>query len=102
MHLRGKRFEDNLVAGRKTETLLRVNYDFFWQRSYRLAGPPGVKGGTGVWAGRWDDQSKKTSTEPEPERPATSGEQTLRGMMARVVDVAVAEEMGKEEFFRRR
>src|SRR5205823_7675601 len=40
MHLRGKRFEYNIIhdAG-NIETLLRVNYDFYWQLSYRLAEP---------------------------------------------------------------
>ncbi|MGH9455497.1 MAG: hypothetical protein ACRD2O_16170, partial [Terriglobia bacterium] len=41
MHLRGKRFEYNIIHpdGRIEETLLRVNYNFYWQLSYRLAKP---------------------------------------------------------------
>jgi hypothetical protein len=34
MHLRGKRFEYNILhQGSPPETLLRVNYDFYWQLS---------------------------------------------------------------------
>ena len=40
MHLRGKRFEYNILRPDKTiEPLLRVNYNFYWQLSYRLAQP---------------------------------------------------------------
>ena len=47
MHLRGKRFEYNIVhADHSTETLLRVNYDFDWQLSYRLAEPRSLAAGT--------------------------------------------------------
>src|SRR5437899_11214959 len=63
MHLRGKRFEYNLVRHTPTqqtvgadagggarqlqiETLLRVNYHFHWQMSYRLAQPRFLKAGT--------------------------------------------------------
>src|SRR2546429_5526292 len=54
MHLRGKRFEYNIVHDRANiETLLRVNYDFFWQLSYRLAEPLRVKAGTKIQAVAW-------------------------------------------------
>src|SRR5438445_12367916 len=55
MHLRGKRFEYNLIRknaeanGRphyEIEPLLRVNYHFHWQMSYRLAVPRYLKAGT--------------------------------------------------------
>ena len=40
MHLRGKRFEYDIVQpDGSIETLLRVNYHFHWQLSYRLAEP---------------------------------------------------------------
>jgi len=39
MHLRGKKFEYNIVHADGTqETLLRVNYDFYWQLSYLPVG----------------------------------------------------------------
>jgi hypothetical protein len=102
MHLRGKRFEYNLVAGGKTETLLRVNYDFFWQLSYRLAEPRVLKAGTELQAVGWYDNSKNNPHNPDPDSPVTWGEQTYNEMMVGFFDVAVPAEMGKEEFFRRR
>ncbi len=46
MHLRGKRFEYNIVHKDGTiEPLLRVNWDFYWQLSYRLAEPRPLAGG---------------------------------------------------------
>ena len=54
MHLRGKRFEYNIVHPDKSiETLLRVNYDFYWQLSYRLAEPRLLKAGTELQAMAW-------------------------------------------------
>ena len=47
MHLRGKQFDYNIVsANGSIETLLRVNYDFYWQLSYRLGEPRLLKAGT--------------------------------------------------------
>jgi hypothetical protein len=102
MHLRGKRFEYNLVAGDKTETLLRVNYDFFWQLSYRMARPRVLKAGAELQAVGWYDNSKNNPHNPDPDSPVTWGEQTYNEMMVGFFDVAVPAEMGKEEFFRRR
>ena len=46
MHLRGKRFEYDIVQpDGSIETLLRVNYHFHWQLSYRLAEPRLLKAG---------------------------------------------------------
>ena len=45
MHLRGKRFEYDIVKpDGSIETLLRVNYHFHWQLSYRLAEPLTAEG----------------------------------------------------------
>src|SRR5437879_12431209 len=55
MHLRGKRFEYNLIRKNaeanggpphEIEPLLRVNYHFHWKMSYRLAVPRYLKTGT--------------------------------------------------------
>jgi hypothetical protein len=55
MHLRGKRFEYNIVHREKNssarsdqeiEPLLDVHYHFHWQMSYRLAEPRTLKAGT--------------------------------------------------------
>src|SRR5581483_3828562 len=55
MHLRGKRFEYNLIRpdGTLVETLLRVNYDFHWQLSYKLAEPRPLKAGMTLQAVAW-------------------------------------------------
>ncbi len=53
MHLRGKRFEYNIVRKDGTiEPLLRVNWDFYWQLSYQLAQPMPVTAVTGYRSGR--------------------------------------------------
>ena len=54
MHLRGKRFEYDIVQpDGSIETLLRVNYHFHWQLSYRLAEPRLLKAGTKLRAVAW-------------------------------------------------
>jgi len=102
MHLRGKRFEYNLVEHGKTETLLRVNYDFFWQLSYRLTEPRVLKAGMELQAVAWYDNSKDNPHNPDPDSPVKWGDQTYNEMMVGFFDVAVPAGMGKEEFFRRR
>ena len=53
MHLRGKRFEYDIVHDDgSVETLLRVNYHFHWQLSYKLAQPRELKAGTELRADR--------------------------------------------------
>ena len=53
MHLRGKRFEYNILHPDGTvETLLRVNYHFHWQMSYRLAQPLASEGWYAATGGR--------------------------------------------------
>jgi hypothetical protein len=72
MHLRGKRFEYNLVPENgKIETLLRVNYDFYWQLSYRLAEPLHLKAGTKLQAVAWYDNSNKNPHNPDPHASVT-------------------------------
>ena len=62
MHLRGKRFEYNIVhPDGSIETLLKVNYDFYWQMSYRLAKPLFLKAGTELQAVAWYDNSREQS-----------------------------------------
>jgi len=100
MHLRGKRFEYNLVHGDKTvETLLRVNYDFYWQLSYRLAEPRVVKAGTELQAVAWYDNSRHNRHNPDPESAVTWGDQTYNEMMVGFFDVAVPADMSKDQFF---
>lgn len=102
MHLRGKRFEYNLVsADGSVETLLRVNYDFYWQLSYRLAEPRLLKAGTELEAVAWYDNSRRNPHNPDPDSPVRWGDQTYNEMMVGFFDVAVPAGMDKQEFFTR-
>ncbi|MGH3055884.1 MAG: thiol-disulfide isomerase, partial [Gaiellaceae bacterium] len=99
MHLRGKRFEYNLVHSDRTgvngtvETLLRVNYDFYWQLSYRLAEPRFLKAGTELQAVAWYDNSHHNRHNPDPDRAAAWGDQTYNEMMVGFFDVAIPASM---------
>ncbi len=100
MHLRGKRFEYNIVPGNGTvETLLRVNYDFHWQMSYRLAQPRVLKAGTRLQAVAWYDNSENNPHNPDPNKAVTWGGQTYEEMMVGFFDVAVPANVDKEQFF---
>lgn len=100
MHLRGKKFEYNIVhAEGSRETLLRVNYDFYWQLSYRLAEPRMLKAGTRLEAVGWYDNSRANPHNPDPESYVEWGEQTYNEMMVGFFDVAVPATMDKQQFF---
>ena len=100
MHLRGKQFEYNIVhADGSRETLLRVNYDFYWQLSYLLAEPRLLPAGTKLEAIAWYDNSKNNLHNPDPDSPVQWGDQTYNEMMVGFFDVAVPAEMDKERFF---
>lgn len=103
MHLRGKKFEYNIVHPDGTrETLLRVNYDFYWQLSYILAEPRLLKAGTELEAIAWYDNSKNNAHNPDPNSPVQWGDQTYNEMMVGFFDVAVPADMDKEKFFMRK
>jgi hypothetical protein len=107
MHLRGKRFEYNIVhpdgsPGGKIEPLLRVNYDFYWQMSYRLATPLALKAGTELQAVAWYDNSKDNPHNPDPNVAVYCGEQTSDEMMVGFFDVAVSPTIDKPQFFIRK
>ncbi len=112
MHLRGKRFEYNIVnsdaegknrrAGDSRppiETLLRVNYHFHWQMSYRLAEPRLLKAGTELQAVAWYDNSRNNPHNPDPDAAVRWGEQTYDEMMVGFFDVAVAAGLDKRSYF---
>jgi hypothetical protein len=102
MHLRGKRFEYNIVRKDKSiETLLRVNYHFHWQMSYRLEQPIALKAGTQLQAVAWFDNSRGNAHNPDPDVAVRWGEQTSDEMMVGFFDVAVAKEFDKWRFFER-
>jgi mono/diheme cytochrome c family protein len=100
MHLRGKRFEYDIVEpDGSVETLLRVNYHFHWQLSYRLAEPRLLKAGTKLRAVAWYDNSRNNPHNPDPSATVTWGDQTYQEMMVGFFDVAVPAKMDKEQFF---
>ena len=100
MHLRGKRFEYDIVHEDGTvETLLRVNYHFHWQLSYKLAEPRELKAGTKLRAIAWYDNSRNNPHNPDPDKTVTWGDQTSDEMMVGFFDVAVPAAMDKWQFF---
>jgi hypothetical protein len=108
MHLRGKRFEYNIIHTNKRgdgqpayeiEPLLRVNYHFHWQMSYRLAEPLSLKAGTELQAVAWFDNSKDNPHNPDPSAEVRWGEQTYDEMMVGFFDVAVPASVDKQHFF---
>jgi|1185.fasta_scaffold05571_2 hypothetical protein len=102
MHLRGKRFEYDIVHDDGSlEILLRVNYHFHWQLSYRLAEPRLLKAGTKLRATAWYDNSKNNPHNPDPEKTVTWGDQSNDEMMVGFFDVAVPALMDKWKFFER-
>ena len=102
MHLRGKRFEYNILhPGSAPEALLRVNYDFYWQLSYRLLHPLPLKAGTVLQAVAWYDNSKSNPHNPDPDVAVRWGDQTYDEMMVGFFDVAVPANMDKTHYFLR-
>jgi hypothetical protein len=101
MHLRGKRFEYDIVHDDgSVEVLLRVNhYHFHWQLSYKLAEPRVLKAGTRLRAIAWYDNSKNNPHNPDPEKTVTWGDQTSDEMMVGFFDVAIPAAMDKWQFF---
>ncbi len=102
MHLRGKRFDYEIVPpDGSIETLLRVNYNFHWQLSYRLAEPLPLKAGTVLQAVAWFDNSDKNPHNPDPDAMVKWGDQTRDEMMVGFFDVAVPAGIDKPHFFMR-
>jgi hypothetical protein len=100
MHVRGKRFEYNIVhSASNIETLLRVNYDFYWQLSYRLATPLPLKAGTRIQAVGWYDNSSKNPHNPNPHASVTWGDQTYDEMMVGFFDIVVPWNTNKWQYF---
>ena len=108
MHLRGKRFEYNIIHREKNssarsdqeiEQLLDVHYHFHWQMSYRLAEPRMLKAGTELQAVAWYDNSRDNPHNPDPGAAVRWGEQTYDEMMVGFFDVAVAANLDKHSYF---
>ncbi len=102
MHLRGKEFEYNIIHEDKSiEPLLRVNYHFHWQMTYRLAEPRQLKAGTELQALARFDNSRQNMHNPDPDAEVRWGEQTTDEMMVGFFDVAVEAGFDKQRFFQR-
>ena len=102
MHLRGKRFEYNIILkDRSVEPLLRVHYHFHWQMSYRLGMPLPLEAGTELQGVAWFDNSKDNPHNPDPSAAVRWGEQTYDEMMVGFFDVAVDSRLDKPRFFQR-
>lgn len=102
MHLRGKRFEYNIIRpDRSIEPLLRENYHFHWQMSYRLRNPLALRAGTEVQAVAWFDNSRDNPHNPDPEAAVRWGEQTSDEMMVGFFDPAVDPTFDKQRYFQR-
>jgi hypothetical protein len=108
MHLRGKRFEYNIIhrdkgsrarPDQEVEPLLDVHYHFHWQMSYKLAEPRLLKAGTELQAIAWYDNSRDNPHNPDPEAVVRWGEQTYDEMMVGFFDVAVAANLDKHSYF---
>jgi hypothetical protein len=108
MHLRGKRFEYNLIHRKRSvdgkpdyeiEPLLRANYHFHWQMSYRLAEPRFLKAASELQAVAWYDNSKGNAHNPDANAEVRWGEQTYDEMMVGFFDVAVPVGVDKRHFF---
>jgi hypothetical protein len=100
MHLRGKRFEYNILhSPGSIETLVRVNWNFYWQLSYRLAEPRPLKAGTRIQAVAWYDNSRKNPHNPDPDAIVRWGHQSYEEMMVGFFDIAVPRTVDKWQFF---
>lgn len=103
MHLRGKRFEYDIVhPDGSVEPLLRVNYHFHWQMSYRLAEPRFLKAGTKLQAIAWFDNSRNNPHNPDPTQTVRWGGQTSEEMMVGFFDFAVPASIDKWQYFVRK
>ena len=103
MHLRGKRFEYDIVRpDGSRDPLLRVNYHFHWQLSYKLAQPLTLKAGTRLQAIAWYDNSAANPHNPDPTKLVRWGDQTSDEMMVGFFDVAIPASMDKWQFFANR
>src|SRR5258708_36884355 len=87
------------APGHEIEPLLRVNYHFHWQMSYRLAEPRFLRAGTELQAGAWYDNSKAKAHNPDAQAEVRWGEQTYDEMMVGFFDVAGPAGGGKTPTF---
>ena len=103
LHYRGKAFTYlATLPGEKTEVLLKVNWSFQWQMSYRLKTPLFLPAGTRLEAiAEWDN-SRNNPHNPDPDAAVSWGEQTWQEMMVGFFDVVVDPKLDKKAFFAQR
>lgn len=103
LHARGKSFTYSLTRpGGKPQVLLRVNWSFQWQMSYRLEPPLPLAAGTRLEAiAEWDN-SRNNPNNPDPEAAVSWGEQTWQEMMVGFFDITVDPKLDKKAFFAQR
>jgi hypothetical protein len=103
MHLRGKSFLFALNSTNKGfQTLLNVlNYDFYWQLSYRLQTPIPLAKGARLQCWGTFDNSPNNPRNPDASMDVKYGQQSWEEMMIGFFDVAVDVNIGKPEFFTR-
>jgi hypothetical protein len=99
LHLRGKRFEYDVIQplnavrhnrNPEMETLLRVNYDLRWQTSYPLSEPRFLKSGTQLLAVAWYDNSPNNPNNPDPYASVSWGDQPRDEVLDGFLDVSVS------------
>lgn len=99
LHLRGKRFEYDVIHTRvatgenlnpQTETLLRINYDLRWQPTYILSEPRFLKAGTELRAVAWYDNSPNNPNNPNPNARVIWGDQPGDEVLDAFLELAVA------------
>ena len=98
LHLRGKRFEYDVIhapggtrdnLNPQTETLLRINYDLRWQPSYILSEPRFLKAGMELRAVARYDNSPNNPNNPNPNSRVIWGDQPRDEVLDAFFEVAV-------------
>ena len=86
--------------GRRSESLLRVNYDFYWQLSYRLAEPRALNAGTDPPGRRVVRQLQKQSAQSRSRCRGALGRSNLRRNDGRILRCGGPCRHGQDAIFR--
>jgi hypothetical protein len=74
---------------------LRVNYDFYWQVTYRLAESRSLKAGTELQAVACNDNSRHNPHNPDPDASVHWGDPTYDEMTVGFFDIAMTAGLDK-------
>ena len=100
MHLRGKRFEYNIVHnGWNARAAAARELRFLLADELPAGEPLPLKAGTELQAVAWYDNSKNNPHNPDPSAAVRWGDQTYDEMMVGFFDVAVRADLDKWQFF---